>query len=152
MRRSQGVTLTPRERRKLQRLLHQQQHAGEALRATILLWSAQGQSASAIARTLGVTPRTVYRCRLPWRQQGWQGLADEPRPGRPPRVTATYLRVLMQTVQTDPRQLDFFFGRWTCGRLASYLKQRTQVALSAEWALGTPLLLAPVHLRNPQLD
>ncbi|WP_414115070.1 helix-turn-helix domain-containing protein [Corallococcus macrosporus] len=35
----------------------------EALRATIVLWSAQGESARIIAQTLGVTPRTVYNCR-----------------------------------------------------------------------------------------
>ncbi|MFL5350843.1 MAG: helix-turn-helix domain-containing protein, partial [Hyalangium sp.] len=33
---------------------------GEALRATIVLWSAQGESANSIARALGVTARTIY--------------------------------------------------------------------------------------------
>ncbi|WP_420810043.1 helix-turn-helix domain-containing protein [Corallococcus macrosporus] len=47
----------------------------EALRATIVLWSAQGESARIIAQTLGVTPRTVYNCRRRWRLRGLKGLA-----------------------------------------------------------------------------
>jgi transposase len=127
------VDLTPPERRSLQRALRLEQQAGVALRATIVLWSAQGQSASSIARTLGVTSRMVYSCRRRWRLHGVAGLADAPRTGRPPRVTATYLKVLLETVDTDPRQLGFAFARWTCARLAAYLQQRTQVALSDWW-------------------
>jgi transposase len=77
------ITLTRTERKHLQHAVRQQERAGEALRATILLWSAQGQSAPCIARILGVPPRTVYRCRRRWRQLGLEGLADSPRPGRP---------------------------------------------------------------------
>ena len=106
-----------------------------ALRATIVLWSAQGQSATSIARTLGITERTVYRCRQRWRQRGLEGLADASRPGRPARVTPAYLWLLMQTVQTDPSHLGFVFARWTCARLATYMHQRTGLALS-DWAVG----------------
>ncbi|WP_420808327.1 helix-turn-helix domain-containing protein [Archangium gephyra] len=129
----QSLTLTRSERRRLQRALHQQKHAGVALRAAIVLWNAQGQSATSIARTLGVTPRTVHRCRQRWRSMGMEGLADSPRSGRPPRVSPAYLELLLRTVETDPRQLGFVFSRWTCARLASYLEQRTQVAISPWW-------------------
>jgi len=128
-----GVELTPSERRRLQKVLRQQPQAGVALRATVVLWSAQGQSASSIARVLGVTPRMVYSCRRRWRLHRLAGLTDAPRSGRPPRVTAAYLELLMQTVDTDPRQLGFAFARWTCARLSAYLEQRTHLALSSWW-------------------
>ncbi|WP_373371457.1 helix-turn-helix domain-containing protein [Stigmatella ashevillensis] len=101
-----------------------------ALRATILLWSAEGQSAQSIAQALGVSARSVYRCRNRWRLQGLNGLADAARPGRPPRVTAAYLKLLMEVVECEPRDLDFAFSRWTRARLATYLWQRTGVSLS----------------------
>lgn len=129
----QSLRLTPSERRRLRRALQRQQHSGEGLRAAIILWSAQGQSAASIARTLGVTVRTVYRCRQRWRSRGLEGLADSPRPGRPPRVSPAALEVLLQTADTDPRHLGFVFSRWTSARLAAFLKQRLHLTLSPAW-------------------
>lgn len=128
-----GVKVTPSERRSLQKALRLEPRSGVALRASVVLWSAQGQSASSIARALGVSPRMVYSCRRRWRLHRLEGLADAPRSGRPPRVTATYLELLMRTVDTDPRQLGFAFARWTCARLAAYLQQRTRLAVSDWW-------------------
>ncbi|WP_368666253.1 helix-turn-helix domain-containing protein, partial [Corallococcus sp. CA041A] len=38
------------------------------------LLSAEGQSATQVGRTLGVTPRAVYAWRRRWRQEGVQAL------------------------------------------------------------------------------
>src|SRR5690606_38649289 len=56
-----------------------------------------------------------------------------PRSGRPPRVTATYLKLLTEAVETDPRHLGLAFSRWSRARLAAWLQQRTGVRLSARW-------------------
>ncbi|WP_052518893.1 helix-turn-helix domain-containing protein [Archangium violaceum] len=104
-----------------------------ALRATVVLLSTQGQSAAIIAATLGLTARTVYECCRRWRQHGLLGLSDAPRSGRPRQVEATYLRLLLRTAESDPRQLNFAFTRWTRARLAEYLRQRTGVDVSPEW-------------------
>ncbi len=127
------IRLTPKQRQVLQRATRRRGPGGVALRATVVLLSAQGQSAASIAATLGLTARTVYECRRRWRQQGLRGLADAPRAGRPSRVESTYLRLLLRTVEADPRQLDFAFTRWTRARLAQYLRQRTGVDVSPEW-------------------
>jgi DNA-binding CsgD family transcriptional regulator len=92
------IDLTLVQRRGLQRALRSGQQ-GAALRATIVLWSAGGESARSIAQTLGVTTRTVYGVRQRWRLDELQGLADEARSGRPPRVTAAYLKLLMEAVE-----------------------------------------------------
>ena len=86
------LKLTAAERRSLQKILRQQGRDGMALRATILLLSAEGESASTIARALGLTPRAVYNCRRRWHQLGLKGLEDAPRSGRPSRVTAHEVR------------------------------------------------------------
>jgi hypothetical protein len=82
-----------------------------------------------------VTLRTVYNCRRRWRLFGLKGLAPAAHPGRPPRVTAAYLKLLMQMVEKDPRQLGFACSHWTRARLATYLQECTQVRLSARTAL-----------------
>jgi transposase len=128
-----SIRLTPQQRLALQRATRQEGKAGVALRATVVLLSAQGQSAASIARTLGLTTRTVHECRRRWRQLGVRGLEDAPRSGRPRRVESTYLQLLLRTVESDPRQLDFAFTRWTRARLAEYLRQRTGTDVSPDW-------------------
>jgi transposase len=128
-----SIRLTPKQRLVLQRATRRRGPGGVALRATVVLLSAQGQSAASIAASLGLTARTVYECRRRWRQHGLRGLSDAPRAGRPRQVEATYLRMLLRTVESDPRQLDFAFTRWTRARLAEYLRQRTGVDVSPEW-------------------
>lgn len=128
-----SIRLTPKQRLVLQRAMRQRDPGGVALRASVVLLSAQGQSAASIAATLGLSARTVYECRRRWRQQGLRGLTDAPRSGRPRQVESTYLRLLLRTVESDPRQLDFAFTRWTRSRLAEYLRQRTGVDVSPEW-------------------
>ena len=132
-RRSDRITLRPRQRERLLEALRTPTSPGMAFRAAVILWSAQGQSAKRIARTLGVTPRVVHKCRQRWRRTGLRGLADAPRPGRPPRVDAATLRLLVRTVETDPRTLGFAFARWTRGRLAAFVRARTGLVIRAYW-------------------
>ena len=129
----QSIQLTPLQQLALQRATRQRGKGGVALRATVILLSAQGQSAASIARTLGLTTRTVHECRRRWRQWRLRGLEDAPRSGRPRRVESTYLQLLLRTVESDPRQLDFAFTRWTRARLAEYLRQRTGIVVSPDW-------------------
>ncbi|RKH29619.1 helix-turn-helix domain-containing protein, partial [Corallococcus sp. CA041A] len=70
----QGVRLTAGQRRLLTGLLRRGGQQGVALRAAALLLSAEGQSATQVGRTLGVTPRAVYAWRRRWRQEGVQAL------------------------------------------------------------------------------
>ena len=55
----------------------------DAVRARIILASEQSRSAAAVARQVGVHPRTVERWRARFRRAGMAGLLDPPRPGRP---------------------------------------------------------------------
>jgi predicted ArsR family transcriptional regulator len=55
------------------------------LRLVMILLSARGQSASAIAELLGCDAGTVRRWIHRYNAQGVAGLRDQPRPGRPRR-------------------------------------------------------------------
>ncbi len=128
------IRLTDQERRKLQDICRSASEEARArLRATQILMSAGGQSAEKIAEILGITSRTVQNTRGRWRAQSFTGLYDAPRSGTPPKATPAYHKLLMQTVVKDPREVGFAFSRWTCPRLAEYLRQQTAIDLTADW-------------------
>ena len=56
----------------------------EVLRAKIILLAAQGRRNDEIAASLSVPRQIVSKWRKRFFEQGSAGLADEPRPGRPP--------------------------------------------------------------------
>ncbi|NNC22459.1 helix-turn-helix domain containing protein [Corallococcus exiguus] len=127
------LKVTVPQRRALQRLARGAGSVAAGLRATIVLLSCAGDSAAHIARALGVSPRMVRDCRRRWRLGGLAGLEDARRPGRPSRADAAYVRLLVRTVQKDPRQVGYAFSRWTAPRLSEYLRQETGIVLSAYW-------------------
>lgn len=86
--------------------------AGHARRARIVLLSATGLDPASIARELGCDVQTVLTWRERYRRAGAAGLADAPRSGRPPTVSAT--RIVLRTLEPPPRG----FARWTSRLLA----------------------------------
>jgi transposase len=82
------ITLTPEERRTLlawQRATTIQ--AGRGRRARMILLLAEGQSITAIAATVGISRRFVYKWVQRFREQGVAGLVDRPGRGRRPHPT-----------------------------------------------------------------
>ena len=129
-----AIRLTLQDRRELQSLASSSDRPAQAgLRATVILMSAEGTGAESIARTLGISLRTVRRTRRRWRRKGFKGLYDRKRSGRPARADKKYLRMLYRVVRTDPRKLGYCFAHWTAPRLAEYLKQQTGVRLCDDW-------------------
>jgi transposase len=125
-----AIRLTIQERRELQKIARCADPSGRASqRATVVLMSADGASGRNIARVLGMGLRTVREIRRKWRREGYEGLYDDPRSGRPRRADKGYVRLLRQVVQTDPRRMGYCFAHWTAPRLAEYLRQRTGIGL-----------------------
>jgi len=75
-----------------------------ALRAKIILKSAEGHSAQEVSSQLGLSLRTVYIWRKRFKDHGLEGLKDRPRPGQPTKIKAeTVKEVLRLTVECLPR-------------------------------------------------
>ena len=158
MKRREGVVhVTPYERKRLLRVIRDHHEPPRAqLRASIILMTAEGVSASRISRVTGSCERTVRDARSRWRRMAFDGLYDRPHTGRPPRVNGRYLRLLSQVVRTDPRKLGYAFAHWTAPRLAEYLQRRTGIGLCDDWvrmrlkALGFVWRKTKLTIRNLQ--
>lgn len=92
-------------------------------RARICWRSAQGARVSAIVAELGVTEATVRLWIKRFNAAGVAGLADAPRPGRPPVYTPAQVGQVVATSLADPAGLGLPFGSWTLDRLTAHLNE-----------------------------
>jgi transposase len=83
-----------------------------ALRARVVLLSADGQTNQAVAERLGITPQTVGKWRRRFVERGPAGLLDEPRPGTPRTVSDEQVeRVIVMTLEQKPAQATHWSTR-----------------------------------------
>ena len=127
------VRLKPWESRRLRQLRDHAPSARVVRRAMCLLLSAAGERAADIARVTGLSPDAVTDVRRRWRGRRLRSLADRPRSGRPPVVTAEYRRELRRALRKGPLACGYVFTVWSIARLAAYLRKRTGVAVGRDW-------------------
>jgi transposase len=87
-------------------------------RAQLVMLSATGRSASAVAEQLGVTVPTVYKWRKRYLQGGLAGLCDRARPGQPRRLSLARRNELARATREE---LPGAGRRWTIRLLARQL-------------------------------
>lgn len=123
------IELSPEERSELERLTRSQTiAAGLARRARIILLAADGMPLGQIATRVGVDRNTV-RTRLDrFGRDRLPGLADRPRPGRPPLFTLAVILCLVRLACELPRQRGRSLSLWTCTELARQLVREGLVA------------------------
>jgi transposase len=123
------IELSPEERSELERLTRSQTvAAGLARRARIILLAAAGMPLGQIATRVGVDRNTV-RARLDrFGQERLPGLADRPRPGRPPLFTLAVILCLVRLACELPRQRGRSLSLWTCTERARQLVREGVVA------------------------
>src|SRR5436189_702280 len=89
----------------------------QVVRARIVLDAAAGLPNALIARRVGVAPNTVRKWRRRFWTQGYAGLRDRPRPGRP-RVFAAVVAAEVKAMACEPpatRRVPL--GRWSLAEL-----------------------------------
>jgi transposase len=98
------LELTAEEREQLQRWARRATSAQAlAMRSRIVLACAQGRSNTAVADDLGVSVQMVGKWRARFVQARLDGLADDPRPGRPSSITGEQVEdIVVATLESTP--------------------------------------------------
>jgi transposase len=98
------LAVKPADRERLEWLARRPKTAQRvAIRSKIILRAEEGLTNPEIARKLGVTGATVGKWRERYRVPGMEGLADEPRPGTPRKITDTQVaEAVTQTLESLP--------------------------------------------------
>lgn len=117
-----------------------------ALRAVHL-----GTPVKEVALVLAVTPATIYNWLKAWQSEGVEGLANEPRPGRPRKADEAYCRALEEAIEQDPQALGYRFAIWTVERLRDHLTRHTGVEMSVKH-LGEVMAERGYVYRRPKHD
>jgi len=89
-----------------------------AMRASIILGSAAGESIRALAQRLGVTERTVCLWRRRCANQGLDGLRNQKRSGRPRRITSAKESAVVSATLRKPTAAT----HWSTRRLAKEVR------------------------------
>jgi transposase len=91
------------------------------VRARIVLDAAAGLPNALIARRVGVAPNTVLKWRKRFWEQGFQGLRDRKRPGRPRVFPAAVVACAKAVACELPATRGVPLGRWSLGELRQEL-------------------------------
>src|SRR5207253_6112817 len=100
-----------------------------AFRCRVVLAAAEGRSSAGIAAELGCNPSTVGRWRGRYARCGFDGLHDEPRPGKPRTISDEQVeRVIVKTLEEQPANAT----HWSTRSMAAATGM-SQTATSRIW-------------------
>ena len=124
------VVLSDEDRLVLQRWARRPKSAQAlAFRCRIVLAAADGVPSIEIARQLGCTKSTVGRWRGRFARRGFDGLHDEPRPGKPRSIGDDDVeRVIVKTLEEQPLDAT----HWSTRSMA-HATGMSQTAVSRIW-------------------
>ena len=129
------IILSTEERQQLTSRAHAARRAHrDVIRAQIILAAADGTSNAAISADLGLHVDTVRKWRRRFYRKRLAGLADLPRPGRPPGFTAVQVAEVKALACELPADSNVPLARWSCPDLAADPPGRRYVGVSVECA------------------
>lgn len=147
------------EQRRALVVLRRQAVGRVAMRAQMVLLSAKGYSAAQIAAMFDLGEDRVRRWLRCYQESGPDGLADRPRPGRPPKERLAR-QIVDAQASNPPCNNGLVQSCWTVGLLAAFLLSRFRLDLSpssvrrhlkaAGWRWGRPRLAPATHAPGRQ--
>lgn len=120
-------------------------------RSTVIRLLHLGHKPADIAQMQAVSIPTVYGWYKRWQQEGIEGLANQPKSGRPAKADDAYSQKLEQVLAQEPQELGYDFAVWTVERLRQHLERETGIDLS-EPRLRALLKRNGYRYRRPKHD
>jgi transposase len=150
MKRIQVPPLSSKQQAELEELYRKTDKPRYRTRAQMILLSAEKRlKAEDIAEIVRASQITVLRWLKRYMAEGIEGLKDEPREGKPAKVTEAYHKQLIEAVRRRPRSLGLPYSMWTLRRLADYMAEETGLRVSYE-TVRRELRKADIVLSGPQ--
>jgi transposase len=113
---------TQAEENELERMTRQE--VGRvAMRAQMILLSTRGYAVSEIVKIHNTSNTTAYKWFGRFDAQGPDGLYDQPRDGRPPKMTDEVKETLEETLDDPPASQGYTFTIWTVGLLRAHIER-----------------------------
>ena len=97
------------------------------LHAVLLV--AQGMTCPEVAARLGDSVRTVQTWVHRFEEEGFAGLAEADRPGRPARLNEKHRKVIERVLRASPRDAGMDVNLWDGKTLSAFIKKRFGISL-----------------------
>ena len=105
--------LNPKQIEKLQTALKEEEKGNIRERILILLLLNDGKTQSKIAEFLGCWVNKVSYWCLKRDPDNLESLIDERMKANHKKATDKYIEILLETIEVEPQELGYDFGRWT---------------------------------------
>jgi transposase len=113
----------------LQDEIRRSQEARYDHRLHAVLLVAQGVTCPEVAEMLGDSIRTIQYWVNRFETEGFAGLADADRPGRPPKLVEQQLEILNKALRVSPIDIGFNTNIWDGKTLSSYIEKQFGIVL-----------------------
>jgi len=143
--------LNEAELKELEEAIRRDKRPGVRERAIVVRLLHLGYPAEEIAKMQAISKPTVYAYYHRWEEGGIDALADKPRSGRPPKVTANYREKLREVLEKEPSAYGYDFTLWTIGRLRAHLAKETGIEIGESRMSGL-LKEEGYRYRRPKQD
>ena len=118
------------EKKNLQEALKQEERAEVRERILMFLLQNDGKTHREIAEFIGCCLKTVAYWCVHGDPRNLESLEDGRKKGNYQKATDEYIKLLLEIVEQEPKDLGYEFGRWTGARLAEHLEKETGIKLS----------------------
>jgi len=123
--------LTTEQVTQLQEALKKSDQPHVRERILIILLHNDGKPQHEIAKFLGCSARTVAYWCMHGDPDNLETLHNKREYNHYRKATPEYIHLLLKTVDQEPSDFGYEFGRWTAERLATYLTEQTGIDLSS---------------------
>lgn len=112
--------LTLEQVEKLKKALKEEENGKIRERILILLLLNDGKTQAKIAEFLGCSLNKVSYWCIHGDPENLESLKDERMRGNHKKATDKYIEILLETIDKEPQEVGYEFGRWTAQRLVTY--------------------------------